>query len=810
MSTSQSCKFLTIGASVAAAGAVFYYTWKTYGPSSTSSFNRQSSSTSRKSGNKLGSDKSSTSSLPYDEKYMIHCAVAAAPGKVLVTGGYLVLEPQFYGTVYAVSAYFHAMIGKLTEFQLKHLHFTPLAKRELAFLEGTKKKHDVVLTTRRSSNPPTLLHFLVSLPQRTQHIVEYCVEINNRTSSPPGKSTMAFSSDCHLYCLTPDAENNKFVELSILYCMQLVSSILPPDVFLQRSASPLLLRLFGDHQFYTATPSTEQSILQNMSGKTGLGSSAALVSSLVAAIFSHYGIISSSPLSIQLPGYYLKQQLSSSIVITPSPSPVSVTHNNETLSVPDTHFHPPQSPSSPAHPHELESSYIIVPTDRFHEVDPRSSVPRTPSPVLHLQEEVTAVLTVQDCRILAHNCAQLIHCIAQGKVGSGFDVSSAYFGTHRYRRFSPNCIQAVLSSHSATEENEHNLNFQKSFPNIRMRVAAPRDLLVQHVLPNCSVITSQLDDFSVNLNSRIQGSYFDSAITLIKDENSANTPTLQNTSSTIASGAPSSSSSSSSSSSISPIHRQLSPTTSSIWNAASQGWDNEVTPLVLPPRIQLVLADVQGGTETPSMVKKVLHWRSVHHTESTKLWNLLSMANNRVNSLLGDLLNVSKWTQYNDTLDAASACPASEWQNLKSTVPSATNQSQSKMIDARILQLLIDIQIAFQDVRKLIRQMGIASGTPIEPPFQTYLCDETQNIPGVVFAGVPGAGGDDAIFALTLVSSQGLDFTMNRISSFWESFTFKSNDSTLSRQIRLLPVHCIESGLKLSETTVDLREWTMK
>jgi phosphomevalonate kinase len=43
-----------------------------------------------------------------------------------------------------------------------------------------------------------------------------------------------------------------------------------------------------------------------------------------------------------------------------------------------------------------------------------------------------------------HNLAQAAHCAAQGKVGSGFDVASAVFGSCLYRRFSP----FILASHA--------------------------------------------------------------------------------------------------------------------------------------------------------------------------------------------------------------------------------------------------------------------------------------------------------------------------------------------------------------------------
>jgi phosphomevalonate kinase len=50
---------------------------------------------------------------------------------------------------------------------------------------------------------------------------------------------------------------------------------------------------------------------------------------------------------------------------------------------------------------------------------------------------------------LVHMVSQAAHCAAQGKVGSGFDVSSAVFGSQRYVRFSPSVLlsaQVCLSS----------------------------------------------------------------------------------------------------------------------------------------------------------------------------------------------------------------------------------------------------------------------------------------------------------------------------------------------------------------------------
>lgn len=44
---------------------------------------------------------------------------------------------------------------------------------------------------------------------------------------------------------------------------------------------------------------------------------------------------------------------------------------------------------------------------------------------------------------MVHVIAQTAHCIAQGKVGSGFDVSSAVYGSQRYVRFSPEVLSSA-------------------------------------------------------------------------------------------------------------------------------------------------------------------------------------------------------------------------------------------------------------------------------------------------------------------------------------------------------------------------------
>jgi len=46
---------------------------------------------------------------------------------------------------------------------------------------------------------------------------------------------------------------------------------------------------------------------------------------------------------------------------------------------------------------------------------------------------------------LVHNVAQLCHCAAQGKIGSGFDVSSAVYGSQVYTRFSKEILEPFMN-----------------------------------------------------------------------------------------------------------------------------------------------------------------------------------------------------------------------------------------------------------------------------------------------------------------------------------------------------------------------------
>jgi hypothetical protein len=92
------------------------------------------------------------------------------------------------------------------------------------------------------------------------------------------------------------------------------------------------------------------------------------------------------------------------------------------------------------------------------------------------------------------------------------------------------------------------------------------------------------------------------------------------------------------------------------------------------------------------------------------------------------------------------------------------------------------VREAFEQIRLHLRELGIVTKVPIEPPPQTTLLDKTMSLPGVVCAGVPGAGGYDAIFALCIAES------LSRLQTLWTelyvSLHSPSNPKTTNKSIQ--------------------------
>ncbi|EXK31817.1 phosphomevalonate kinase [Fusarium oxysporum f. sp. lycopersici 4287] len=211
----------------------------------------------------------------------------------------------------------------------------------------------------------------------------------------------------------------------------------------------------------------------------------------------------------------------------------------------------------------------------------------------YLPEDLFNIQSDRGKRTL-HNLAQAAHCAAQGKVGSGFDVATAVYGSCRYRRFSPETLSSIPEPGAA--------------------------------------------------------GFADALVKLVDGESA---------------------------------------------------WDVEVLKdaVTMPKGVVLRMCDVDCGSKTVGMVKKVLKWRSSNPEESKKLWDELQKRNEQLIATLN----------------------AGDVENLPGKITA---------------------------VREMIRQMGSASDVPIEPESQTELLDALSTVEGVHGGVVPGAGGYDALALL--------------------------------------------------------------
>ncbi|QHN86942.1 putative phosphomevalonate kinase [Arachis hypogaea] len=94
-------------------------------------------------------------------------------------------------------------------------------------------------------------------------------------------------------------------------------------------------------------------------------------------------------------------------------------------------------------------------------------------------------------------------------------------------------------------------------------------------------------------------------------------------------------------------------------------------------------------------------------------------------------------------------------ESLKKTVRGkfAWIEQASEPNKEAVIKALLGAKEAMLGIRYHMRLMGEAAGVPIEPESQTKLLDATLNLEGVLLAGVPGVGGFDAVFAVTLGDS---------------------------------------------------------
>ncbi|RYR48061.1 hypothetical protein Ahy_A07g034055 isoform B [Arachis hypogaea] len=470
--------------------------------------------------------------------------VASAPGKVLITGGYLILERPNAGLVLSTNARFYAIV--------KPLH------NEIQPDSWAWAWADVRLTSPQLGREG---HYKLALKNLTVQSVSSSRHWLHEGGNPFVEYAVQYSVAAAYATL----DNNKKEVLHKLLLQGLDITILGCNDFysyrneIERRGLPLTPEsLASIPPFASITFNTDDGgDCKPEVAKTGLGSSAAMTTAVIGALLHYLGVI------------------------------------------------------------KLSSSKDQQDRKDYTDID------------------------------LLHKIAQTAHCIAQGKVGSGFDVSSAVYGSQRYVRFSPEVISSV-------------------------QVAA-------QVLPVPEVISDILNG----------------------------------------------------------------------------NWDHERTEFSLPPLMTLLLGEPgTGGSSTPSMVGAVKKWQKSDPQKSLDTWRRLSEANSQLEIQLNFLSKLAKeqWDAYKSVIDSCSKLRSEKW------IEQASEPNKEAVIKA-----LLGAKEAMLGIRYHMRLMGEAAGVPIEPESQTKLLDATLNLEGVLLAGVPGAGGFDAVFAVTLGDSS------SNVSKTWSS-----------------------------------------
>jgi phosphomevalonate kinase len=498
------------------------------------------------------------------------CTVSA-PGKALIAGGYLVLENPNVGIV----------VGATSRF------FTTIK-----LIDGEKQESE------------DLVEIVVESPQ-FHATYKYWYNIDTKSLTLQGNDCNEFVEKCLVLVLNFIGEHlgeykfkkkiisiNEYGKLGIK--LRADNDFYSQVAELQSSGKPLLSESLKNLPKFLPCPKDSEGKV--LVAKTGMGSSAAMITSLVGALLQWFNVVHLSDSIEDMVGS-IRERLTNHIAT--SASHVGAAYSKE-----------------------------------FN--------------IRHFEED----------RTIVHNLAQLVHAAAQGKIGSGFDVAAAVYGTQVYRRFSPGPLAPCME------------------PGVSGRV----------------------------------------------------------------------------------IH-------DAVMDANRDMWDYKISPCTLPPGVDIIMGDVCGGSSSTSMAKKVMAWKTSGTQEASRIWNSLAVVNESINASLQVLNTSASKSQkiYRSSLDWASTIPADQWAKFEHS-------------DV-VLSELTRLRGLFKESRTLLRTMGEGAGVGIEPPEQTRLVDATESIPGVLCAGVPGAGGVDAVFALTL--SPDARMRVEKVWSQWKDSENENKDAVV-------------------------------
>ena len=135
-----------------------------------------------------------------------------------------------------------------------------------------------------------------------------------------------------------------------------------------------------------------------------------------------------------------------------------------------------------------------------------------------------------------------------------------------------------------------------------------------------------------------------------------------------------------------------------------------------------MIGDVCGGSETPSMVRKVLAWKREGGDDAVAQWLEVARHNERIEQSLRRLKELASADPpgYDAAIQACSQMTAETW--------------PTEGVGAELAAL----RHALFDARVGLKRIGEQADVPIEPESQTRLANATAACAGVIGAGVPG------------------------------------------------------------------------
>ncbi|CAI5468393.1 unnamed protein product [Closterium sp. Yama58-4] len=310
---------------------------------------------------------------------------------------------------------------------------------------------------------------------------------------------------------------------------------------------------------------------------------------------------------------------------------------------------------------------------------------------------------------VVHRVAQVAHCLAQGKAGSGFDVAAGVFGSMCYQRFNPSVMHALMGAEAALTVSSISATLRSPlWDHTIAPLHLPPGLLLVLGEPGTGGTATPSMLSAVMKWRRQSPGEAEPIWDGLKEANAAVAAALSHLSL------------------LARTHPDSFSTTLNRLQHVPLTAASPVAPVAAATEVNPVCASYEAAGDLQAEVEVT--------PESTP------------QSLAGTpARDSSDISHTSSTVEPHAPQQPQERQELQK------NQvEQGGDISNTILHALRTLRSSFLSVRHLLCAMGSAAATPIEPPQQTALLDATMQQQGVVMAGVPVPGGFDSVFAVVV------------------------------------------------------------